>query len=392
MTSIVFYFEIHQPFRLKPYSFFKIGSDPFYQDDLKNSEVLYKVAHKCYMPATQMLLDMIHRYDGRFRVTFSISGTALEQFESWTPEVLDQFRKLSETGCVEFLTETYYHSLAGLIDDEEFRIQVKMHQDIMERLLGVKPTAFRNTELIYNNHIAWLAKEMGFKSILLEGAKSVLDWRSPNFLYRARYEPDLICHLKNYTLSDDVAFRFSQRSWSEFPLSAEKYSHWVHRYAGGAEVINLFMDFETFGEHQWEDTGIFDFMRALPEMIFRHPDFHFHTVSESARLYSTVGDIDTDWPVSWADEERDVSAWLGNAIQNTAFNAVYELGHTIKEKGRDDLLHIFRKLQTSDHFYYMCTKFFNDGDVHKYFSPYESPYDAYIYYMNILQDLRQRIG
>jgi len=391
MPSINFYFEVHQPYRLKPYSFFEIGKNPFYLDDEKNRAIARKVGDKCYLPTTNILLDLIHKHKDKFKFSFSISGTAIEQFRNWYPEVLQNFKKLADTGNVEFLAETYYHSLSALISEEEFRTQVKMHSKLIEKEFGVRPTAFRNTELIYSNHIAWLAHSLGFETILLEGAEKILHWRSPNFVYRPAHTPEIKCLLKNYKLSDDIAFRFSEKSWVEHPVTADKYANWLHQIAGNGQVINLFMDFETFGEHQWEDSGIFDFLKDLPDKVFQHPDFEFCTVSEAAAKYEVVGEIETDIPVSWADIERDLSAWLGNSIQNEAFHALYELEKDVKKLDRPELLDIFRKLQTSDHFYYMCTKYFNDGDVHKYFSPYTSPYDAYIYFMNVLQDFRQRM-
>jgi len=391
MISVCFYFEVHQPFRIKPYSFFEIGRNPFYLDADKNRAIVKKVGDKCYMPMTRLLLDLIKYYGEDFKCSFSITGTAIEQFKAWYPEVLDNFKRLADTGNVEFIGETYYHTLSSLVSEREFRAQVKMHTDLMKKEFNQTPTAFRNTELIYNNHIAWLAHDLGFKTILLEGAEKILGWRSPNFPYRPRYAQQLKCLLKNYKLSDDIAFRFSNKTWKEYPLTTEKFSHWVHNIAGNGNVVNLFMDFETFGEHQWEDSGIFNFMRALPRALMRHHDFRFRTVSEAASKYETVGEIDTNEPVSWADLERDISAWLGNSIQRQALGALYELENDVLTVGDTELLDVFRKLQTSDHFYYMCTKYYNDGDVHKYFSPYASPYDAYIYYMNVLQDFRQRL-
>ena len=391
MTSICFYFEVHQPYRIKPYHYFNIGHDPFYLDDIKNGAIARKVGNKCYLPTTQLLLELIERYGEKFKVTFSISGVAMEQFKRYYPEVLENFKRLAQTGCVEFLAETYYHSLSSLIDEKEFRRQVKMHGDLMEKEFGQKPRSFRNTELIYSDHIAWLAADMGYETILAEGSERVLHWRSPNFVYRPEHTDSIKCMLKNYKLSDDIAFRFSEKGWAEHPLTAQKYAHWVHHIAGNGQVLNLFMDFETFGEHQWEDSGIFDFMRVLPEHIFRHPDFEFETVTGAARKHQPVGTIATTEAVSWADMERDLSAWLGNSMQREAFSALYELAEEVYACKDRELLDVYRKLQTSDHFYYMCTKYFNDGDVHKYFNPYSSPYDAYIYFMNALQDFRQRL-
>lgn len=391
MTSICFYFEVHQPYRIKPYHFFHIGHDPFYLDDPKNAFIARKVGTKCYLPATNLLLELIKRYGKKFKVTFSISGVAIEQFKQYHPEVLDNFKRLADTGCVEFLAETYYHSLSSLVNEKEFHRQVKMHVKTIEKEFNIKPRSFRNTELVYSDHIAWLAQKMGFETILAEGSERILHWRSPNFVYSPEHTGSIKCMLKNYKLSDDIAFRFSEKGWAEHPLTAEKYANWVHSIAGNGQVLNLFMDFETFGEHQWEDSGIFNFLSALPEEIFKHPDFEFETVSAAAAKHKSVGTIATSEPVSWADMERDLSAWLGNSMQREAFYALYDLAEEVELLNNKNLTEIFRKLQTSDHFYYMCTKYFNDGDVHKYFNPYTSPYDAYIYFMNALQDFRQRL-
>lgn len=391
MISICLYFEVHQPYRLKPYSFFDIGSGTDYFDQELNRTIARKVSEKCYLPATQTLLDLIKKHGEDFQCTFAISGTALEQFRDFCPDVLDNFKRLAATGQVEFLAETYYHSLSALMSEKEFRKQVRMHMDLMRQELGVNPINFRNTELIYSNHVAYLASRMGFRSILLEGTEKILGWRSPNFVYRPLYSPEIKCFLKNYRLSDDIAFRFSNKGWAEFPLNADKFSKWVHQVAGNGTVINLFMDFETFGEHQWEDTGIFAFLHDLPGKVLQHADFHFDTIGTAARKNFPVGDIDTDSPISWADSERDISAWMGNSMQREAIHALYDLEEEILAADNERLLEIWRKLQTSDHFYYMSTKYWSDGDVHKYFSPYNTPHDAYIYFMNALQDLRQCI-
>ncbi|MCB1140384.1 MAG: glycoside hydrolase family 57 protein [Leptospiraceae bacterium] len=390
MISICFYFEVHQPFRLRKYGFFDLGNHNYF-DDEANARIAEKVANKCYRPTTSLLYDMVKKHGDDFRFTFSVTGTAIEQFKRWTPDVLDLFRALAETGKVEFLAETYYHSLSSLFSEEEFRQQVRMHSDLMYNELGVRPTSFRNTELIYNNHIAYLAEDMGFSSILCEGAERLLGWRSPNFLYRPRYSPRIKAFLKNYRLSDDIAFRFSDRGWLEFPLTTDKFANWLHAVAGNGNVVNLFMDYETFGEHQWEDTGIFKFLDALPGALLKHHDFRFSTVTEASRIREPVGEIDTDQAVSWADMERDLSAWLGNSMQREAAASIYELERDVKEINDPKLLDDWRKLQTSDHFYYMSTKFWNDGDVHKYFSPYGTPHEAYVYFMNVLQDMRNRI-
>jgi alpha-amylase len=386
MPAVVFYFQVHQPFRLRPYTFFDIGENHFYEDDAKNREILQKVAAKCYLPMNALLAELIDRHAGAFKIAFSISGVALDQFERYAPEVLASFQALARTGGVEFLSETEYHSLAFLFSEQEFREQVEIHNRRVETLFGQTPTVFRNTELIYNNALARVMEAMGFRAILAEGADRILGWRSPNFLYLPKTGTRLRLLLKNYRLSDDIAFRFSNRAWNEYPLTADKYASWIHAINGNGEIINLFMDYETFGEHQWAETGIFEFMRALPAAILRHPDFRFMTPSEAAAHHSPVARLDVPDFVSWADIERDLTAWLGNEMQKDAIESLYRLEPEVRRAQRPDLLRVWRQLQTSDHFYYMCTKWFADGDVHKYFNPYGSPYDAYINFMNVLAD------
>ncbi len=390
MVDLCFYFQVHQPFRMRKYSIFDIGKSKEYFDDKKNIEVLAKVARKCYLPANKVMLELLEKHP-EFRISYSFSGVFLEQCESWAPDVLSSFKKLIDTGRVEVLSETYYHSLAYLFSKEEFKEQVKKHRETVKRLFGVEPRVFRNTELIYNNEIAKFVEDMGYDGILAEGWDSILGWRSPNFVYRPKTTNKIKLLLKNYRLSDDIAFRFSNRGWSEWPLTTEKFSQWVNAYNGNGEVINLFMDYETFGEHQWEDTGIFEFMRHLPEEILKNPDNHFKTPSEVIDSFPVRDEIDCHHMISWADMERDLSAWLGNRIQQSSINRLYSMEKSIKEKGDPELLELWRKLQTSDHFYYMCTKWFNDGDVHKYFNPYDSPYDSFINFMNILNDLTLRM-
>lgn len=392
MVGVCFYFQIHQPFRLREnYSFFDIGVNHFYEDAEKNAMICRKVSQKSYLPANRIILELIRRFEGKFRVAFSISGVALEQFELYMPEVISSFQELAKTGCVEFLCETYYHSLAFLFSKKEFKEQVLLHKKKIEQLFGKKPVTFRNTELIYSNELASFIEKMGFKTIIAEGADQILGWRSPNFLYRPINSYKINLLLKNYRLSDDIAFRFSNREWSEWPLTAEKYSVWLHSLAGQAEIINLFMDYETFGEHHWEDTGIFNFLFKLPEEILKHPDFIFVTPSEVEKYFTPVSKIDAPYYISWADLERDLTAWMGNPIQNEALRFVYSLEKDLNKLKDPELYHVWRKLQTSDHFYYMCTKWFSDGDVHKYFNPYKSPFDAYIIYTNVLNDLYETI-
>lgn len=419
MASIVFYFQVHQPYRLRRYSVF--DTDPFYFDDQANKEILLKVAEKCYRPATKLILDLVRRHKGNFRVSYALTGVVLDQLEAWAPDVIDLFRELSETGCCEFLAETYHHSLTFLYSREEFREQVNMHTARIEALFGQTPTVFRNTELTYNNDVAHFVNEMKgsdgrprFKGMLCEGVDRILQFRSPNYVYRPPNTGEgrtpgkpFAVLLKNYRLSDDIAFRFSNRDWKEWPLTAEKFARWVHQINGDGYLCNLFMDYETFGEHQWADTGIFQFLDAMPEKIFdiAKGENHFITPSEAFEQFAPVGEYDVPHMISWADTERDLSAWIGNAMQSGALTETYKLERPLKEALRnakragdahaqDQLAHVlndWRKLTTSDHFYYMCTKYFADGDVHKYFNPYDSPYDSYINYMNVLDNLRQRL-
>ncbi|MDQ3232706.1 MAG: glycoside hydrolase family 57 protein [Pseudobdellovibrionaceae bacterium] len=390
MTSVCFYFQVHQPFRLrKDYDFFKIGSDHHYEDDYANATIMEKVANKCYRPMNQLLLEEIHRWKGEFRVSFSISGVCLEQMERWAPDVIESFQRLVDTGCVEILSETYYHSLASLFSPEEFVAQIRLHRQKVRDLFDYEPLVFRNTELIFQNRIGEMVEELGYRGVIAEGADRILDWRSPNFLYQPAPCRKLALLLKNYRLSDDIAFRFSNRGWEAWPLHAETFARWVHQTAGNGEVINLFMDYETFGEHQWADTGIFEFMRALPGEVLMHPDFSFATPREVIDRYQPIGKLSFPDPVSWADVDRDLTAWLGNSIQDSSIERIFRLEGVVKSLGDPDLLHAWRKLQTSDHFYYMCIKWFADGDVHKYFSPYESPYDAHVIYNNVLSDFEE---
>lgn len=394
MSSICFYFQVHQPFRVKRYGIFDVGNPDYFDDDsetnLNNKRILKKVANKCYLPANEALKDVLEKHP-EFRASFSFSGVFLEQCAMFAPEVLESFKDLIDTGRVEVLSETYYHSLASLYSQKEFEKQVKLHSEAVKEIFGLEPEIFRNTELIYSNDIAHEAKRMGFKAMLAEGADHVLGWRSPNFLYRPLGIKDMPLLLKNYRLSDDVAFRFGERGWKEYPLTAEKFANWVSSHNGNGELINLFMDYETFGEHQWEDTGIFEFMRHFPSEFLKHPDNDFVTPSEAVERYKPVGEIDAPHYVSWADVERDISAWRSNEIQHDALRCIYELERDVIELDDPAILHTWRKLQTSDHFYYMCTKWFQDGDVHKYFNPYESPYEAFIAFCNVVSDLKIRI-
>jgi len=389
MASVCFYFQLHQPFRLRHYTIF--DGDSNYFDEQKNAEICRKVANKCYLPANRLMLELIKKYKGKFKISYSITGVLLEQLQLYAPEVLRTFRQLAETGCVEFLAETYYHSLSFLYSKDEFIEQINAHRQTIKRLFGQTPRIFRNTELIYNNNLPAVIDEVGgFDAILAEGADHILGYRSPNFIYRPSNSSGLKLLLKNYRLSDDIAFRFSNRDWNQWPLTVDKFATWVNSVNGCGFVVNLFMDYETFGEHQWEDTGIFNFLRHLPGQILRHPDNNFKTPSEVADAYDAVDSIDVPYTISWADIERDLSAWLGNPMQESAMTELYRLENKVKRTEDPGIITDWRKLQTSDHFYYMCTKYFSDGDVHKYFNPYDSPYDSYINFMNVLDNLDYR--
>jgi alpha-amylase len=382
MASVCFYFQVHQPYRLRRYSIF--DTDPSYFDDRKNADICRKVAHKCYLPANQVLLDLVRRHEGRFRFSMSLTGVVLDQFEAYCPEVMDSLRALAETGCGVFL--------AFLYSREEFADQVALHRTRIENLFGQSPRVFRNTELIYNNEVGRFVANMGYDGVLCEGVDRLLGHRSPAFVHRAPKIDGLSLLLKNYRLSDDIAFRFSNRAWPEWPLRAERFAEWVQNVNGNGYLVNLFMDYETLGEHQWADTGIFEFLRHLPEKILAHGDDDFMTVSQAIRAYPPSGEYDVPELTSWADTERDLSAWIGNSMQSGALAEAYRLESAVKAAGDPRVLADWRKLLTSDHFYYMCTKYFADGDVHKYFNPYESPYDSYINYMNVLDNLRSRLG
>ena len=384
MKTVCFYFQVHQPWRLKTYRFFQMGNDHNYLDDFTNRAIMQKVARECYLSMNALLLSLIEEHKGAFKVSFSITGSAVEQFKAYAPEVLESFKKLAETGCVEFLGETYSHSLASLASAEEFKNEVKLHSKMLKEEFGVKPTAFRNTELIYSDGIAKMVEDMGFKTMLAEGAKHILGWKSPNFVYTDANDNKLRLLLRNYKLADDIAFRFSNEGWPEWPLTADKFAGWVAAETG--DVVNLFMDYETFGEHQKASTGIFDFVKALPGAMLATGEVAFATVSEAAKKLQPVAVLHSPHAMSWADEERDVTAWLGNDLQNEAFAKLYALAPKVKKAKNKDFEYVWHFMQNSDHFYYMATKWFSDGDVHSYFNPYGSAYEAFINYMNVLSD------
>lgn len=389
--SICIYFQVHQPDRLRQYRFFDIGNDSHYYDDFANRTILKRVAERCYLPMNRLLLDVIAATGKKFKVAFSISGSVIEQFEAYAPEVLDSFKELADTGCVEFIAETYSHTLASLFSISEFEKQVKLHSALITKHFGKKPKTFRNTELIYSDEIGAAVCRMGYSCMLTEGAKHILGWKSPNYVYANAVNPKLKLLLRNFSLSDDIAFRFSDRSWNGWPVDAGKYVSWLMDSLKDGEVVNLFMDYETFGEHQPASTGIFEFMRALPETVLSRTGFEFCTPSQVARKHKPVAPLNVPFPISWADEERDTTAWLGNELQNEASSKLYSLVDKVIAAEDPELEKDFLKLQESDHFYYMCTKFFSDGEVHNYFNPYDTPYEAFINYMNVLSDFMLRV-
>jgi len=399
MLYINFYFQVHQPFRLCHFSALDISKSKPYFDDKLNRIIMEKVADKCYIPTNKLLLDLIKRHAGQFKVSFAITGVAIEQFKMYRPDVLESFQALAETGCVEFIGETYYHSLAFLYNTNEFLEQVDMHKALMKKEFNYVPETFRNTELIYQDKLSTLIYEMeGFKTILTEGVDRILGWRSPLFAYK-NFTAEISLLLKYYQLADDIAFRFSNRDWPEFPLTVDKFVKWIEHFELDQnnaphknKFLNLFMDYETFGEHQWAETGIFDFMNYLPEKVLANPNLKFITPKEAYKNANYQQEsLSFPEPISWADAERDLSAWRENEMQHNALETLYELLEKVKIKGRDDLMQTIRYLTTSDHFYYMCTKYFQDGDVHKYFSPYDSPEQAYIYFINVLADLEEKL-
>lgn len=395
MPSVCLYFQVHQPLRVKKYRVFDVGRDcDYFNDDsetnLNNARILRKVAEKSYLPASLIFLELLKKHP-EFKISYSFSGLVLEQLEQYAPEVIEVFKKLVATGRVSILAETYYHSLAFFYSPTEFERQVKLHEKKIQSLFGLKPKVFRNTELSYRNDVGVWAEKKGYEGVVTEGWDHYLGWRSPNFLYRPKGARKIKLLLKNYRLSDDMAFRFGEKSWKEYPLNASKFAQWINAVNGNGHLVNLFMDYETFGEHQWADTGIFEFLKHLPSEILKNPDNNFLTVDEAVKKYDSVGELDIPHILTWADTERDLSAWTGNEMQQSSISRLYLLEAQILKTKNINLLEAWRRLQTSDHFYYMCTKWFADGDVHAYFNPYASPYDAYIAYMNVCHDLELRV-
>lgn len=390
MKAICFYFQIHQPFRLKRYRFFDIGNDHYYYDDFANDDIITRIARNSYIPAAESLLRMIEQTKGAFRCALSVTGVALEQIEQYVPEFLDLLKKLADTGKVEFLAETYDHSLASLSDPEEFRLQVKLHSDKIKELFGQTPKVFRNSELIYSDEIAPQVLAMGFKGCITEGAKHILGWKSPDYVYCAASAPKLKLLLKNDKLSDDISSRFSDTSWNEYPLTADKYIGWIADTPQEEQVFNLFMNLETFGEFQRRETGIFQFLEALPRFAAER-GVQFMTPSEAVRTFKAVGELSVPFPMSWADEARDTSAWLGNKLQNEAFSKLYSIAERVRLCDNRQLKQDWGRLQASDHLFYMSTKHFADGSSHAAFSPYETPFQAFTNYMNVLADFIVRV-
>lgn len=397
MKSIVIYLQVHQPYRLRPYTVFETGeahdyfTNPQYETDANNEFVFQKVADKSYRPMNALLLKLLNEHP-EFKLSLSISGVFLEQAQQWAPDVIESFQRLVATGRVELLSETYYHSLAFFYDRPEFEQQVQLHRDKIREVFGVETKVFRNTELAYNDEVGQWAESNGFAGVLAEGWDPILEWRSPNYVYRPQNTSNIGLLLKNYQLSDDIAFRFSDQAWSEWPLDMNKYRAWVaDALAGNNQLVNLFMDYETFGEHQWSDTGIFTFFENFVASYDNDSTVAFATTSEAIAMHSPVGKLPVAHTTTWADSERDLSAWTGNTLQQEALKHLYAMQNDVLRSGDAGLIADWRKLQTSDHVYYMSTKWQNDGDVHAYFSPYDSPYDAFLYFMNVIRDLRWRI-
>ena len=391
MIAVCLYFQVHQPNRLRKYTYFDIGNIHNYEDDEANRNILLKVAHKCYLPTNKLMLKLIKQHQGAFKIAYSISGTIIDQFKQFCPACLESFQELEATNQVEFLNETYYHSMSYLFSQEEFKKQIELHHKLIKKEFGYSARTFRNTELVYNNDVAKFAEQLGYHTILGEGAEKILGWRNANFVYQPSQCQKIKLLLRNYSLSDDISFRFSNRGWQEFPLTAEKYAHWVHNTDHNAQVINLFMDYETFGEHQWEETGIFNFMEHLPHNILKNNNFCFMTPHDVNLTYEPVATLDVPYFTSWADVDRDLTAWRGNHLQEDALESVYKLEKDVMATKNPDIIHTWRTLLTSDHFYYMCTKYSSDGDVHKYFNPYKNPYEAYINYENIISDFSAEV-
>ena len=391
--SICIYFQIHHPERLRKYQFFDIGKKHNYFDNYANRSELEDLAENCYLPANALLLELIKKYEGKFKVAFSITGSAIDQLEMHTPEVIRSFQELAATGCVEFLAETYSHSLASLSEDtDEFEQQVKRHSNTIKQLFGKKPVTFRNTSLIYSDKIGERVAKLGFKTMLTDGAKHVLGWKSPNFVYKNALNENLNLLLKNSKLSDDIATHFSDRNWSEYPLSSEKYASWVESSLQDTDVLNLFMNYEVIGYYNNAQSGIFDFLRYFIKNISANPNYQFLLPKEVAKKHPAKDILPVPYPISWTDEERDITSWLGNELQKEAFNKLFAIQPLVRKKKNAELIEDYSRLQASEHFYFMRTKLFSGTDYHKYLHPYDSPYEAFINYMNVLSDFIERVN
>jgi len=392
MKSVCLFFQVHQPFRHRRYRFFDIGNDHYYYDDYANETIMRRVAENSYLPTNKLLLQLADKLEGKFKVSFSITGLALEQFELYAPEVIESFQELAKTGCVEFLSETYSHSLSALKDKEIFEQQVKLHDERIFGLFGHRPRVFRNTEMIYSDEIGVQIADMGYRAMLTEGAKHILGWKSPNFLYVNAINPRLKILMRNFKLSDDISFRFSNTNWSEHPLTADKFINWLERLDAKEEVVNLFLSYESFGERQEKSSGIFNFLEKLPEKVIESPHLKFATPSEVADELQPVSAVNVPHPISWADEERDLTAWLGNEMQKEAFEKLYNLRKQMEKCSDPELKKDWNYLQVSDHFYYMSTKYYAGGEDRSGFNPFDSPYEAFINYMNVLSDFKIRLN
>ncbi len=390
MKAICFNFEIHQPVRLKRYTFFDIGNDHYYYDDFLNDDIIARIAERSYIPAARTLLKMVEDTKGKFRFSISISGVAIEQLEQYVPEFIDLLRQLAATGKVEFVAMPYARSLASLTDPEEFAEQVKFHSEKIQQLFGVKTKVLRNTELIYSDEIAPQIVAMGYKGVMTEGAKHILGWKSPNYVYSAASAPKLKILLRNAKLSEDIAARFSDTSWAAFPLTADKYIDWIAQTPADEQIVNLWLNLETFGGQQPAETGIFQFLEALPRFA-EERGVEFWTPTEAVTKLKAVDSLSVMHPISGADEARDTSAWLGNKLQNEAFRKLYSVAERVRLCDDRRLKQDWWYLQGADNFYYMSTKHFADGAVHSMFSPYETPFQAFTNYMNALSDFIVRV-
>ncbi|WP_297085562.1 glycoside hydrolase family 57 protein [uncultured Draconibacterium sp.] len=392
MKSVCLYFQIHQPFRHRRYRFFDIGNDHYYYDDYSNESIVRQIADNCYLPANKLLLKLAKQHGSKFKVAFSVTGVALEQFELYVPEVIESFQELAKTGCVEFLAETNSHSLSALKDRDSFISEVKRHDEQIFRLFGQRPKVFRNTEMIYSDEIGDMVAKMGYAGILTEGAKHVLGWKSPNFLYVNAINPRLKVLMRNYKMSDDIAFRFSDKNWDEYPLTAEKFTGWMEKIGDKEEVLNLFMGYDTFGYRHTKQSGIFAFLEALAKEIVSSKSIKFAAPSELVKELQPISMVSVPHPISWSDEERDLSAWIGNGMQKEAFGKLYDMNKQMQKCTDATLKKDWNYLQVSDHFFYMSTKYFTDGNPHKSYNHFDSPYEAFINYMNVLSDFKIRLN